>query len=163
MNDVTYDVRVYKTEIYKGARVTTHYVRWRVGSREWKKPYRTGAQADSFRSSLLTAARNGEAYSLATGRPVAWKRTEDDRTWYEFACAYADMKWKSASAKHRKDIARALTTATPAMLTQQRGRPDDADLRQALLRSGFNAKQRTTAPADVAHVLAWVARNSAPV
>jgi len=163
MNDITYDVRVYKTEIYKGSRVTTYYVRWRVGSREWKKPHRTDAQADSFRSSLQAAARNGEAFSLATGRPVAWKRTENDMTWYDFACAYADMKWKSASAKYRKDIARALTAATPAMLQRERGRPDDTSLRPALLRWGFNAKQRTSAPADVAHVLAWVARNSLPV
>ncbi len=163
MNDITYNVRVYKTKIYKGSRVTTYYVRWKVGSREWKEPHRTDAQAGSFRSSLLAAARNGEAFSLATGRPVAWKRAESDKTWYEFACAYADMKWKSASAKYRKDIARALTAATPAMLPQERGRPHDANLRQALLRWGFNAKQRTSAPADVAHVLAWVARTSAPV
>ncbi len=163
MNDITYNVRVYKTKIYKGARVTTYYVRWKVGSREWKEPHRTIAQADSFRSSLLAAARNGEAFSLATGRPVAWKRAENDMTWYEFACAYADMKWKSASAKYRKDIARALTAATPAMIPQERGRPDDASIRPALLRWAFNAKQRGSAPADVAQVLAWVARTSAPV
>jgi hypothetical protein len=45
-----------------------------------------------------------------------WERTKADTTWYEFACAYADMKWKQASAKYRKDIARALTAAAPAML-----------------------------------------------
>ena len=60
MSDITYNVRVYKTKIYKGTRVTTYYVRWKVGPREWKEPHRTAAQADSFRSSLLTAARNGE-------------------------------------------------------------------------------------------------------
>ena len=58
------------------------------------------------------------------------------------------MKWKNASAKYRKDIARALTAATPAMLPQERGRPDDASLRHALLRWGFNAKQRSSAPTD---------------
>ena len=30
--DTTYDVRVYRTEMYKGARVTTHRVRWKVGT-----------------------------------------------------------------------------------------------------------------------------------
>jgi hypothetical protein len=82
----------------------------------WKEPFRTVAQADSFRSSLLTAARKGEAFSVATGRPVAWERAKTQAGWYEFACAYADVKWKQASAKYRKDIARALTAATPAML-----------------------------------------------
>jgi hypothetical protein len=36
MDGITYDVRVYKTQVYKGAKVTTYYVRWKVGPREWK-------------------------------------------------------------------------------------------------------------------------------
>ena len=105
---------------------------------------RKAAQADSFRSALMTAARKGEAFSLGTGRPTAWERTKAVTTWYEFACAYVDMKWKLASAKYRKDIARALTAATPAMLTETRGRPDDPSIRRALARWGFNTKQRAS-------------------
>jgi integrase len=164
MNDATtFDARVYQTEVYKGRQVTTYWVRWKVDRTLWKEPFRTVAQADSFRSALLTAARKGEAFSLATGRPVAWERAKAETSWYEFACGYADMKWKQASAKYRKDIARALTSATPAMLAEARGRPDDASIRQALIRWGFNTKQRSDPPAEVADVLAWVARNSAPV
>ena len=70
----TYDARVYRTEVYKGSEVTTYKVRWKVGARLWKEGFRTAAQADSFRSALLTAARKGEAFSLATGRPTAWER-----------------------------------------------------------------------------------------
>jgi integrase len=161
--DTTYDARVYRTEVYKGSEITTHKVRWKVGGRLWKEGFRTAAQADSFRSALLTAARKGEAFSLATGRPAAWERRKSDTTWYELACAYVDMKWKLASAKYRKDIARALTAATPAMLPEARGRPDDASIRRALVRWGFNTKQRSEPPDEVAEVLAWVARNSAPV
>lgn len=159
----TYDARVYRTEVYKGKAVTSYYVRWKVGGKLWREGFRTAAQADSFRSALLTAARRGEAFSLTTGRPTAWERDKTATTWYEFACAYVDMKWKQASAKYRKDIARALTAATPAMLAEARGRPDDASIRRALVRWGFNTKQRADPPADVAEVLAWVARNSAPL
>jgi integrase len=159
----TFDARIYQTEVYNGRKVTTHWVRWKVGGRLWKEAFRTVAQADSFRSSLLTAARKGEAFSLDTGRPVAWERKKATTTWYQFACAYADMKWKQASAKYRKDIARALTAATPAMLAESRGRPDDASIRRALMRWGFNTKQRSEPPDEVADVLAWVARNSRPV
>jgi hypothetical protein len=106
----------------------------RVGGKLGREGLRTAAQADSFRSALLTAARKGEAFSLATGRPAAWERRKSETTWYEFACAYVDMKWKQASAKYRKDIARALTAATPAMLAEARGRPDDASIRRALVR-----------------------------
>ena len=111
----TYDARVYRIEVYKGREVTTYRVRWKVGGRLWREGFRT-AQADSFRSALLTAARRGEAFNLATGRPTVWEREKARTSWYEFACAYVDMKWKQASAKYRKDIARALTAATPAML-----------------------------------------------
>jgi integrase len=161
--DITFDVRVYRTEVYKGVKVTTYRVRWKVGTHQWREGFRTAAQADSFRSALMTATRKGEAFSLATGRPMAWERAKVDISWYEFACAYVDMKWKQASAKYRKDIARALTAATPAMLAELRGRPDDASIRRALTRWGFNTKQRTSPPDDVAEVLAWVARNTAPV
>jgi len=55
----TYDVRVYRTEVYKGATVTTYKVRWRTDRRLWKQGFRNAALADSFRSALLTAARKG--------------------------------------------------------------------------------------------------------
>ena len=160
---ISYDARVYKTEVYRGSRVTTYKVRWKVGGRLRKEAFRTAAQADSFRSALLTAARKGEAFILATGQPTAWERTKAETTWYEFACQYVDMKWKLASAKYRKDIARALTTATPALLAAGRGRPDDPAIRRALLRYGFNTKHRADPPGDVAEALAWIARHSLPV
>src|SRR5690349_3799546 len=159
----TFDARVYQTEVYKGRQVTTYWVRWRVSGRLWKEPFRTVAQADSFRSSLLTAARKGEAFSVASGRPVTWEREKRATGWYEFACAYADLKWKQASAKYRKDIARALTAATPARLIEARGRPDDASIRGARAGWGFNTKQRSGPPGDIAEVGAWVARESGPV
>ena len=159
----TYDARAYRTEVYKGKKITTHHVRWKVDGKLWREGFRTAAQADSFHSALLTAARKGEAFSLVSGRPAAWERTTADTTWYEFACSYVDMKWKQASAKYRKDIARALTAATPVMLAETRGGPDDARIRQALIRWGFNTKQRSEPADDVAEVLAWVARYSAPV
>ena len=74
------------------------------------------------------------------------------------------MKWKQASAKYRKDIARAMMAATPEMLTEGRDRPDELSIRRALTRWGFNTKQaRLKPPTDVAEVLALVAPNSAPI
>jgi len=73
-DSTTYDVRVYQTKVYKGRQVTTYRVRWKVGPRLCKEGFRNAAQADSFRSAILTAARRGEVFSLATGRPLAWER-----------------------------------------------------------------------------------------
>jgi hypothetical protein len=105
MQDITYDVRIYKTDVYKGAKLTTYYVRWKVGAKRWKEAYRIKAQAASFEAQLRAAASAGEAFDVKTGRPVAWRQATNRLTWYDFACAYADMKWKDASAKHRADIA----------------------------------------------------------
>lgn len=116
-DDTSYDARVYRTEVYRGSEVTTYRVRWKVGGRLCREGFRTAALADSFRSSLLTAARKGDSFSVDTGRPTAWDRNRAETTWYEFACRYVDMKWKQASAKYRKDIARALTAASPVLLS----------------------------------------------
>lgn len=85
--DTTYDVRVYKTEVYRGSRISSHTVRWKVAHRAWRRSFRNAAQADVFRAELLAAARKGEAFNAATGEPVSWQRDEPGTSWYEFACA----------------------------------------------------------------------------
>ncbi len=67
MENLTYDVRIWKTEVYKGAKVTTHKVRWKTGPRRWKQSFRTKAQAASFGAELRSAASRGEAFDVATG------------------------------------------------------------------------------------------------
>src|SRR5438477_9460250 len=113
---ITYDVRVYRTEVYKGAKVTTYKVRWKTAHRLWKEGFRNAAQADSFRSSLLTAARKGEAFSVSTGCPVSWSRDKSAISWYALTLDYTAAKWPYAAPNHRKSIAEALTDATEAML-----------------------------------------------
>ncbi|WP_214412312.1 tyrosine-type recombinase/integrase [Sphaerisporangium fuscum] len=164
MKDMTYDVRVYKTAVYKGKKSTTYYVRWKVGNKTWKKPFRNAAQADTYRGEIQAAARKGEAFSLLAGEPISWNRAErSDVSWYGFACMFVDMKWKGASAKYRQDIARALTAATPAMLASERGKPDGLALRTALRRWGFNTKQRDEASGETAEALRWLSVNTKPV
>src|SRR4051794_37927743 len=61
----TYDVRVH--ELHKrydnGSRKPTRYVvRWAVDRRRKERGFKLSAQADSFRSELMTAARKGEPF-----------------------------------------------------------------------------------------------------
>jgi integrase len=159
--DTTYDVRIYKTEVYRGKRTCSHTVRWKTAQRAWRRTFRNAAQADVFRAELLAAARKGEAFSPMTGEPVSWQRGKPGMTWYEFTCAYVDMKWRTASAKYRRAIAQALTAATPPMLTLgSNDEPDSRDLRSALVNWGYNTKQRASAPDDVAGVLRWLENNT---
>jgi integrase len=161
----TYDVRVWKTEKYQGSRVTTYSVRWKVEERRWRKSFRTAAQAESFRAELLAATRKGEAFDTATGRPVSVTRSEKTVSWYDFACAYVDMKWKPAAATYRRGISEALTTATCALVSASRGKPDDKAIRAALFRWAFNTARRDdpTRPDWVTDTLKWLAENTKTV
>ena len=163
MDNITYDVRIWKTEIYKGAKVTTYRVKWKTGPRRWKQPFRTKAQAASFEAELRSAARKGEAFDITTGRPVSWGRAGNDMSWYEFCVSYVDMKWKGSSAHHRENIAWALIRVMPAMLASDKGKPDGMAMRTALRKWAFNTKQRGDCPDDAATILNWISRNAKPV
>jgi hypothetical protein len=39
--NTTYDVRIWKTEVYQGARTTTYYVRWTVAGKSWREGFKT--------------------------------------------------------------------------------------------------------------------------
>jgi hypothetical protein len=144
MTGTSYDVRVWKTEVYKGRRTTTYKVRWFVAGRRFKAPFKTAALADSFRSQLVSAARRGEAFDVETGRPVSMQRADRDMPWYTFACKVVDLKWPTAAATTRRTNAEALTKVTLAMLRSTRGKPDDKLLRHALNRWAFNTNRRNS-------------------
>ena len=161
----TYDVRVYKTDIYRGARVTTYRVRWKVARKTWKTSFRNAAQADSFRSSLIAVARNGEPFSLTTGRPVSWRREESVLSWYAFTLDYSAAKWPYVSPNHRRGIAEALTDATETMLSHDDLPCTRERFRHVLRTWAYGERLRSNmAPADdIATVVAWLETGTAPL
>ena len=161
----SYDVRIWNIKRYQGSRTTTYYVRWVVAGRELKKPFKTDALADSFRSELVTAARKGEAFEIGSGLPVSTARAGRDLSFYALCCQYADLKWPHVAATTRRTHAEALTAFTTAMLTDDRGNPDGKLLRKALCRWAFNTPRRDdpARPADIDAVLRWVQRHTRPV
>jgi integrase len=167
MRGITYNVRVYKMRTYHGVNVTTYYVRWIVDGREWTEPFRNVAQADSFRSELMSAARKGEAFSTETGRPASWERDEPEAevsgpSWYEFARSYAAAKWPYVAPNHRRGMAEALIDATEVLTCPDNEKPEDDLLRRALREWTFstwasNAKQP---PSDIEPAVHWLERNT---
>lgn len=160
--DLSYQVRIWKTEVYKGARVTTHTVRWRVSKQPHRRPHGSASQADSFRSQLVQAQSKGEAFSISEGLPVSMLREERaEMTWYDFVVSYTDHKWPDISAKHRGNIAFALMMATTVLFTTDRGMPDPAVLRAALRRWAFSKTFREgERPMEVDDALRWASRHS---
>jgi hypothetical protein len=146
-------------------RGTTYYVRWTIAGKSWREGFKTSALAEGFRSDLVSAARKGEAFDVDTGQPVSMQRLSATTSWFEFACAFVDMKWPRVAATTRRTHAEALTAVTTSMLLSTRGKPDDKLIRKALTRWGYNTAQRDAknVPDDVRAALQWVARHVRPV
>ncbi|MFI7462802.1 tyrosine-type recombinase/integrase [Nonomuraea sp. NPDC049646] len=165
MEDLSYDVRIHGIEKRKNTDgvVTSFRLSWKVSGEAWKESFRTAAQADAFRSELMTAARRGEPFSRTTGRPASWTRKPTVLTWYEFTLAYVDAKWPYAAPNHRRGIAEALTDATEALLTDEDGHPRES--LRAALRWSFSSRVRDTdqPPADLVEVVQWLKAHTAPI
>lgn len=159
----TFDVRVHSVLINKLAKGKSSYtVRWVVAGEPFRDTFATRALADSFRSKLIVAQREGVAFDEACGLPEPMVRARNTRSWYEHAVAYVDLKWARASAKHRKGIAESLATVTPALLSTTRGVPSDKALRAALYGWSFNKIRRDAGdpPAELAATVRWLEANT---
>jgi len=114
---------------------------------------------------LLACARKGEAFFIASGRPVSWERDEPDDSglsWYEFVCSYAAAKWPYAAPNHRRGIAEALTDVTEVLLCPGSEPPSRDDLRRALREWTFSDLIRSEGkpPPDLAPVICWLEQNT---
>jgi hypothetical protein len=160
----SFKVNFWRTQVYRGARKTTYYVRWTVAGQPFKEPFGVAAKADSFRFDLVAAARRGEAFYVDTGLPVSMKRAETTMSWYQLACDYVDAKWPRSAATTRRTVAEALTAASCLMFVNARGMPDGVQLRAALKRWAFNTNRRddSNQPDWVSDALRWASSHSRP-
>ena len=159
----SFDVRVFAIRRRPGRRVFE--VRWRVAGHDKSRSFITRALTGSYHAELVRAARRGQEFSPATGEPAAWATPEPVTvTWYQYAMAYAEMKWPHLAPHSRAGLADALATVTP-LLTRETGlRPPPRRLRAALYGHPFNPQQCLRAPDPAtASTLAWLERASLPV
>jgi integrase len=164
--NTTYDVRVYGLLPHKAkSGKTTYTVRWKVGVKAFRKPFATKALAESQRSILLIAQKQGVAFDIASGLPEPLARATNSRSWLKHAMDFVDMKWSRSSPKHRVSIADALATVTPALLSSNRGAPTAKEMRAALYGWAFNTARRTAdnTPDEITRTLEWIDQNSLPV
>ncbi|GHG95278.1 MULTISPECIES: tyrosine-type recombinase/integrase [Streptomyces] len=90
-----------------------------------------------------------------------------ETNWYDFAVEYVDRTWARTSANHRKNVAKALTAVTVALLRTPPKQFEPVKVRTALREWAFNHKRRTDPgrpmPDDVRVILDWVQRNTLPM
>lgn len=112
-------VRIWGIDKYAGKRGTTYRTRWAVEGKRFSRSFAVRKQADSFRASLLMAAREATPFDCLTGLPASiGARPKVEPSWLQFVDKYIDARWPSISPRHRKGIAEALTNitlATPAI------------------------------------------------
>lgn len=136
-----------------------------VAGRSFSKWFEYDAQADNYRSTLITAARRGEGFDTDTGLPESLTRQQQAVTWLDLACRYVDLKWPHIAAKSRTSVAGSLATVTPVLVTTTRGMPDAATLRAALYGWAFHTANRSASQlvGDEAAALAWARSHSLKV
>lgn len=165
MDTSSLDVRFYPVETNKRAKGKTYTIRWKVAHKKHSKTYKKIAVADDERSKLMSAHRKREPFDIETGRPISWISKAAEVNWFDFAVEYVNWKWPRASGNTRKNMAKALTTATIALLrTSPPKHFDPVQVRRALREYAFNVNRRTDpekpVPAEVQTILDWVQRNA---
>jgi hypothetical protein len=164
VDDATYDIRIWGIQKYKGKRGTTYTVRWRVAGTKPQRTFTTLKLAESFRTDLLVAAREGLPFDIQSGLPVSMRRRNVSRTWYQHAMEFVVVKWPHISPRHRKGIAEALTNVTTVLVSTTDRAPAAAELRRALYRWAFNAPaQASEVPDEHFAAIQWIEAASLPL
>lgn len=160
----SFDVRIWAIRSDKRAKKPTYEVRWFVAGEKFTERFRTKGLAESFRSKLVVAAKDGEPFDKVSGLPASMEEKKSPLAWFAFSRTYAASKWPFASANHRDSISETLTRTTMVLLTERPGRPDDDTLRRALRGWAFVPESRwTDQSVEVKNALHWIARASRPV
>lgn len=154
------DVRIWKIHRYKGKRGTTYTLKWAVAGKRHQKTFSTLKLAETFRADLISSAREGTPFVVRTGLPAA-AAAEPSITWVQHAMAYVAVKWPTASARHRKGIAEALTDVTTALLPLASAPVSEQVVRGILYSWAFNVGARAEPLADELHpAMRWIESRS---
>lgn len=160
----SHNVRFWEIRPRKIAKGSSWTVRWTVDGREKSATLAKKAQAERHRSKLMQAADRGEAFDVETGLPDSMVREVSSVTWYQHACAFADVRWPKVAAKGRISLVEGLVAVTPVLVTSHRGAPDAEILRHAMRRWAFNPPRGgSPMPAEIEKALRWLDRSSVPV
>lgn len=161
----SYDVKFWEIRPGKATKKRTWEVRWKVDRRPHSKSFGNKEQAKNHLSDLRQAARNGEAFDVASGLPESMLKAKNARSWLAFCLAYVDMKWPGAAPKTRDSMTDALATIIPALVSERRpGGLDAATVRKTLRHYVLAPESRSAdRPPEIASAVRWLEKVSLPV
>lgn len=163
--NLSYEVRFWDITRHETKNGPSYRVRRKVGGQVKSTSFKTKALAESFQSDLRQAAKRGEAFDVETGLPVSMLKAEKQKTFYDFALAYVDMKWPHAAAKTRDSMTDALATVIPALVKEDAiDNPETAVLRSALRQYALPPAARTESrPPEIKSAIDWLEKHSLPM
>ena len=160
--DRSYNVRFWNIQ-QRSDGVARFRVRWTVNGHPFSESFVAYELADSYRSELKTAARKGESFDTASGRPASMVRQQTDVSALDHAREFVAATWNNVAAKSRVSILESFSVALPVLTRDLAGRPDP-DLLRLALRKELNQNDHARAPDhDERRALAWLERASLPV
>jgi hypothetical protein len=113
-----------------------YMVRWVVGDQVATRTFPSFALADTFRSDLIRAVSDGEAFDVATGLPASMIPVEEaapPASWLDFCTDYVAARWDGAAAKTRDSITDSLATAAIALTDSTVDQLVPGEIRRAFL------------------------------
>src|SRR4051794_30536050 len=129
--ETTHQVRMWQLKVAEGRR-RPNGVRWVTAGREHSERYATRALAHSFRTQLVRAQRDGEAFDAGSGLPLSLVRRRGARTLLDLAVAYVDRSWKGAPGNTRKATVTRLAAVVPLFCRQLDHAPPPVELQRLL-------------------------------
>jgi len=117
----SFDVQFWQIETRKDRKPR---VRWIVAGNKFGESFATKGLAEAYRAKLITAARNGEAFSTDTGLPMSMERKLRNITFYQHALEFSAATWPAAAARTRSTITENLAFAIPLLTKDLPGAPD---------------------------------------
>jgi integrase len=156
----SFDVQFWQIETRKDRKPR---VRWIVAGNKFGESLTTKGLAEAFRAKLITAARNGEAFSTDTGLPQSMERKHRNITFYQHAHEFSAATWPAAAARTRSTITENLAFAIPLLTRDLPGAPDPDTLRRALRKTLNQGSHTDPLDHDETTAIAWIQRASRPV
>jgi len=153
-----------KSKDKKKKKARPYGVRWVTERKSHSEWYATKALANSRRSELMQAAREGQPFDIESGLPVTELKRRNSLSFVEFAQSYMETKWPDAAAKTRTSTVDALATAGTVFVRDAAGRPEAADLRRVLISTLLPpaTRDKELSPEN-REVVDWITRYSRPL
>ncbi|TQS21390.1 MULTISPECIES: tyrosine-type recombinase/integrase [unclassified Microbispora] len=164
--NTSYDVKFWEIRRNQSSKKPSFVARWTVGGREKSKTFRTKELANSHLRDLRLAAKNGEAFDIASGLPVSMLEPQADAgpTVLAFAQKFITQRWKTSAARTRETDVYALLALVPALVKDLPGRPDADEMRKVLREYVLLPEERRgDLPPKQAPVLRWLETASLPL